>query len=66
MSSGQPGAVDVFLAETVFMDLIFTGAPGWPGPGAEVFAIGLGGAPGGGANIAAALTRLGLRSGRAR
>jgi len=41
VSSGQPGAVDVFLAETVFMDLIFTGAPGWPGPGGP-------GGPGGG------------------
>jgi sugar/nucleoside kinase (ribokinase family) len=62
---GAGGAVDVFLAETVFADLVFSGPADWPGPGAEVYATGFGGAPGGGANIAVALTRLGLRTGLA-
>jgi sugar/nucleoside kinase (ribokinase family) len=54
----RPG-VDVFLAGTVFLDVIFTGLPGPPAAGTEIFATGLGCAPGGSANLAVALRRLG-------
>jgi sugar/nucleoside kinase (ribokinase family) len=57
--------LDVFLAGQIFMDMIFTGLPGLPPPGTELFADGLGSAPGGAANIAVAMTRLGLRVGLA-
>jgi sugar/nucleoside kinase (ribokinase family) len=57
--------LDVFLTGTVFMDMIFTGLPGLPPPGAELFADGLGSAPGGVANLAVAMSRLGLRVGLA-
>lgn len=64
-----PGGVgeelDVFLAGTVFMDMIFTGLPGLPPPGTELITDGLGSAPGGIANIAVAMSRLGLRVGLA-
>ena len=55
--------VDVFLTSVVFLDVIFTGLPERPAAGTEVFASGLGCAPGGGANLAVALRRLGLRVG---
>ncbi|WP_242889736.1 carbohydrate kinase family protein [Actinomadura litoris] len=60
----QPG-LDVFLSGQVFMDMIFTGLPGLPPPGTELFTDGLGSAPGGIANIAVAMSRLGLRVGLA-
>ncbi|GAA2427556.1 carbohydrate kinase family protein [Actinomadura vinacea] len=66
--AGDPGAVpdlDVFLTGQVFMDMIFTGLPGLPPPGTELFTDGLGSAPGGIANIAVAMSRLGLRVGLA-
>lgn len=49
------GGLDVFLAGTVFMDMIFTGLPGLPPPGTELITDGLGSAPGGIANIAVAM-----------
>jgi sugar/nucleoside kinase (ribokinase family) len=55
---GGPG-VDAFLTGVVFLDVIFTGLPGPPAAGTEVFAAGLGTAPGGSANLAVALRRLG-------
>ncbi|WP_433323498.1 carbohydrate kinase family protein [Spirillospora sp. CA-294931] len=58
-------ALDVFLSGQVFMDMIFTGLPGLPPPGTEVVTDGLGSAPGGIANIAVAMSRLGLRVGLA-
>ncbi|WP_067803819.1 carbohydrate kinase family protein [Actinomadura formosensis] len=61
--AGPP--LDVFLSGRVFMDMIFTGLPGPPQPGAEIAAGGLGSAPGGAANIAVAMSRLGLRVGLA-
>jgi sugar/nucleoside kinase (ribokinase family) len=68
-AAGGPGrdgsAFDVFLAGTVFMDMIFTGLPGPPPPGTELVTGGLGSAPGGVANIAVAMSRLGLRVGLA-
>ncbi|MEV5572605.1 PfkB family carbohydrate kinase [Spirillospora sp. NPDC052269] len=58
-------ALDVFLTGRVFMDMIFTGLPGLPPPGTELVTDGLGSAPGGIANIAVAMSRLGLRTGLA-
>lgn len=64
MSLDSSGPVfDVFLAGTVFMDVIFTGLPGAPVPGTEILSGGLGSAPGGIANLAVALSRLGLSVG---
>ncbi|GAA2434701.1 carbohydrate kinase family protein [Actinomadura vinacea] len=57
--------LDVFLSGQVFMDMIFTGLPGLPPPGTELVTDGLGSAPGGIANIAVAMSRLGLRTGLA-
>src|SRR3954463_1301856 len=57
--------LDVFLAGPVFMDMIFTGLPGLPPPGTELITDGLGSAPGGIANIAVAMSRLGLSVGLA-
>jgi sugar/nucleoside kinase (ribokinase family) len=57
--------LDVFLFGRVFMDMIFTGLPGLPPPGTEIVTDGLGSAPGGIANIAVAMSRLGLRVGLA-
>ncbi|GAA2597683.1 carbohydrate kinase family protein [Actinomadura fulvescens] len=59
------GGLDVFLTGQVFMDMIFTGLPGLPPPGTELVTDGLGSAPGGIANIAVAMSRLGLRTGLA-
>ena len=59
------GGLDVFLSGTVFMDMIFTGLPGLPPPGTELITDGLGSAPGGIANIAVAMSRLGLNVGLA-
>ncbi|MCP9976755.1 PfkB family carbohydrate kinase [Actinomadura madurae] len=55
----------MFLSGQVFMDMIFTGLPGLPPPGTEIVTDGLGSAPGGVANIAVAMSRLGLRVGLA-
>ncbi|MPV38174.1 PfkB family carbohydrate kinase [Georgenia subflava] len=57
--------LDVLVAGPVFFDLIFTGLPGGPVPGTEVWADGMGSAPGGIANLAVAASRLGLRTGLA-
>ena len=57
--------LDVFLTGTVFMDMIFTGLPGLPPPGTELYSAGMGSAPGGAANMAVAMSRLGLRVGLA-
>jgi sugar/nucleoside kinase (ribokinase family) len=59
------GGLDVFLTGQVFMDMIFTGLPFMPPPGTELITGGLGSAPGGVANIAVAMSRLGLRVGLA-
>ncbi|HEX5495530.1 MAG TPA: carbohydrate kinase family protein [Mycobacteriales bacterium] len=58
-------AFDVFLTGTVFIDMIFTGLLGPPQPGTELWTGGLGSAPGGIANLAVAMSRLGLRVGLA-
>ena len=53
---------DVFLSGTVFLDIIFTGLGGPPASGTEIFTEGMGCSPGGVANLAIALSRLGLRT----
>ncbi|MFE2287020.1 carbohydrate kinase family protein [Streptomyces sp. NPDC059443] len=57
----EPGC-DVFLTGTVFLDIIFTGLDSAPVRGTESWARGMGSSPGGVANMAAALARLGLRT----
>ncbi|MFI6348640.1 carbohydrate kinase family protein [Streptomyces sp. NPDC050560] len=53
---------DVFLTGTVFLDIIFTGLDHGPVRGTESWARGMGSSPGGIANMATALRRLGLRT----
>ncbi|MFT3860005.1 PfkB family carbohydrate kinase [Micropruina sp.] len=54
---------DVLVAGMVFVDVVFTDLPTPPAPGTEVWAAGMGSSPGGIANLAVALARLGLRTG---
>lgn len=58
---GDPAA-DVYLTGTVFLDIIFTGLDSAPVRGTESWARGMGSSPGGIANMATALARLGLRT----
>lgn len=53
---------DVFLSGTVFLDIVFTGLDAPPVLGTEVWTRGMGSCPGGVANLAIALRRLGLRT----
>lgn len=53
---------DVFLTGTVFLDIIFTGLEHAPVRGTESWARGMGSSPGGVANMATALARLGLHT----
>lgn len=55
--------LDLFLAGSIFFDIVFTGLPVEPSPGTEVWAEGMGSLPGGAANLAVAAARLGLRTG---
>ncbi|WP_237317017.1 PfkB family carbohydrate kinase [Streptomyces sp. JJ36] len=55
-------ACDVYLTGTVFLDIIFTGLDAAPVRGTESWARGMGSSPGGVANMATALARLGLRT----
>ncbi|MFM9369604.1 carbohydrate kinase family protein [Streptomyces sp. Da 82-17] len=55
-------ACDVFLTGTVFLDIIFTGLDSAPVRGTESWARGMGSSPGGVANMATALSRLGLHT----
>ncbi|MCT6776312.1 PfkB family carbohydrate kinase [Streptomyces sp. CS7] len=55
-------ACDVFLTGPVFLDIIFTGLDSAPVRGAESWARGMGSSPGGVANMATALARLGLHT----
>jgi sugar/nucleoside kinase (ribokinase family) len=54
--------VDVFISGTVFLDIVFTGLPGTPAAGTEIWADGMASCPGGIANLAIASSRLGLRT----
>jgi sugar/nucleoside kinase (ribokinase family) len=58
---GDP-ACDVYLTGMVFLDIIFTGLDSAPVRGTESWARGMGMSPGGVANMASALARLGLRT----
>ncbi|MFG3404770.1 carbohydrate kinase family protein [Streptomyces sp. NPDC048142] len=58
----QDPACDVFLTGPVFLDIIFTGLDSAPVRGTESWARGMGSSPGGVANMATALARLGLRT----
>lgn len=60
-TGGDP-AYDVFLTGTVFLDIVFTGLDTAPVRGTETWARGMGQSPGGVANMATALARLGLRT----
>jgi sugar/nucleoside kinase (ribokinase family) len=53
---------DVYLTGSVFLDIIFTGLDSAPVRGTESWASGMGSSPGGVANMATALARLGLRT----
>jgi sugar/nucleoside kinase (ribokinase family) len=53
---------DIFLAGTVFHDIIFTGLVTAPAGGHEIWTDGMGSSPGGVANLAVACARLGLRT----
>ncbi|MEV0320477.1 carbohydrate kinase family protein [Streptomyces sp. NPDC050658] len=59
--AGDPPC-DVYLTGTVFLDIIFTGLDSAPVRGTESWARGMGSSPGGVANMATALARLGLRT----
>jgi sugar/nucleoside kinase (ribokinase family) len=52
----------VFIAGTVFLDIVFTGMLKPPTGGHEVWTDGMGSSPGGVANLAVACSRLGLRT----
>ncbi|WP_242587662.1 PfkB family carbohydrate kinase [Streptomyces sp. MST-110588] len=60
-AEGDP-PTDVYLTGTVFLDIIFTGLDSAPVRGTESWARGMGSSPGGVANMATALARLGLRT----
>jgi sugar/nucleoside kinase (ribokinase family) len=60
-AAGDP-EIDVYLTGTVFLDIIFTGMETAPVRGTESWARGMGSSPGGIANMATALARLGLRT----
>lgn len=53
---------DVFLSGAVFLDIIFTGLRTPPSSGTEVWTEGMGSSPGGVANLAVALSRLGAQT----
>jgi sugar/nucleoside kinase (ribokinase family) len=65
MHSGARDALDVQLAGTIFLDLVFSGLTGQPRLGTEIRTAALGSSPGGVANVAVALARLDLRVGLA-
>lgn len=60
--TGRAVELDVFLSGLLFFDLVFTGMDQPPAPGTEVWTRGMGSGPGGIANLAIALARLGLRT----
>ncbi|MEU2260504.1 PfkB family carbohydrate kinase [Streptomyces sp. NPDC019645] len=62
LRTGGDPACDVFLTGTVFLDIVFTGLDTAPVRGTETWARGMGQSPGGVANMATALARLGLRT----
>jgi sugar/nucleoside kinase (ribokinase family) len=65
LCGGARDALDVQLAGTIFLDLVFSGLTGRPRLGTEIRTASLGSSPGGVANLAVALARLDLRVGLA-
>jgi sugar/nucleoside kinase (ribokinase family) len=65
LCGGARDALDVQLAGTIFLDLVFSGLTGRPRLGTEIRTAALGSSPGGVANLAVALARLDLRVGLA-
>jgi sugar/nucleoside kinase (ribokinase family) len=59
---GTAEDVDVFVTGLLFFDLVFTGMDHGPELGTEVWTKGMGSGPGGIANFAVTLRRLGLRT----
>jgi sugar/nucleoside kinase (ribokinase family) len=57
--------LDVFVSGLLFLDVVFSGLPHGPKPGTEVWATEMAAGPGGIANFAVTLARLGLRTGLA-
>ena len=65
MSVSQPGGepeIDVLVSGLLFFDIVFTGLDRPPSLGTEVWTGGMGSGPGGIANLAVPLRRLGLRT----
>lgn len=62
LRTAQDPPWDVYLTGTVFLDIIFTGLDTAPVRGTESWARGMGSSPGGVANMATALARLGLKT----
>jgi sugar/nucleoside kinase (ribokinase family) len=60
---GMSDPYDIILPGVYFCDLVFTGLPGMPSLGKEIFGSGFDMLPGGTFNVALALHRLGLRTG---
>ncbi|TRW45246.1 hypothetical protein FJ693_10190 [Georgenia yuyongxinii] len=65
VSASSADSLDLLVSGPVFFDIVFTGLPTAPRAGTEVWATGMGSAPGGIANLAVAAARLGLRTGLA-
>ncbi|MFC7405210.1 carbohydrate kinase family protein [Georgenia alba] len=63
--ANAPAELDLLVTGPVFFDLVFTGLDHGPVAGTEVWADGMGSAPGGIANLAVAASRLGLSTGLA-
>ena len=61
--AGEPGGYDVLLLGSYFCDLIFTGLPGVPRLGADLFSTEFDMVPGASYRTALACQRLGLRAG---
>ncbi len=62
MTAASAAVFDVVVPGTLFCDLVFSGLPGLPVPGSEVFASDLQVSPGGAATRAVAAARLGART----
>ena len=60
MNTEECQTSDVFVAGSVFLDIIFTGMLGAPSGGHEIWTDGMGSSPGGVATLAVACSRLGL------
>lgn len=63
MRKADDPPLDVLTTGTVFFDIIFAGLTRMPQPGEEIWSNGMGSCPGGIANLATALSRLGLKTG---